>query len=194
MNHQFETKSQIDSDSKFLKPNSACDTFSKAKPDLSALSFYESIEVFSWMNNVDPGVLSVQAVPPPRSRDTVCSYGHQLPAPTSEEEMNALRAMRHIGYGGPFDTAYQLEDHNTDFITNPEKYYGNVYHTIVSYVDRDNDGVPSVYDMNEKKSTKDFIKLNLASTYGLEEEHGAGKTTNAQEWFAKVYSRCHNRP
>ena len=94
--------------------------------------------------------------------------------------MNALRAMRHVGYGGPFDTAYQLEDRFTSATANPEKYYGNVYNTIVTHVDRISDGVPQTYIMNEKKSTKDFIKANLASEFGLLENNGGSAPTNPQ--------------
>ena len=132
-------------------------------------------------NEIDP-----RSEPPPRTRSTACSEGHQLPAPTSEEEMNALRAMRYVGYGGPFDTAYQLEDHNTNVVDNPEKYYGNIYHTLVTYVDRKNEGFPQWYDMNEKQSTKDFIKTNLASHYGLKENLDGTVATNAQERFTRL--------
>ena len=94
------------------------------------------------MNNESPSSLTRNFLP--RGRSTACSEGHQLPAPTTEEEMNALRAMRHVGYGGPFDTAYQLEDRFSSATANPEKYYGNVYNTIVTHVDRISDGMPTV--------------------------------------------------
>ena len=130
------------------------------------------------MNNESPSSLTRNFLP--RGRSTACSEGHQLPAPTTEEEMNALRAMRHVGYGGPFDTAYQLEDRFTSATANPEKYYGNVYNTIVTHVDRISDGMPQTYIMNEKKSTKDFIKANLASEFGLLENNGGSAPTNPQ--------------
>ena len=131
------------------------------------------------MNNESP-ISPLAVEPPARGRSTACSPGHQLPAPTTEEEMNALRAMRHVGYGGPFDTAYQLEDHETSVTANPEKYYGNVYNTVFAHVDRKSEGTPQRYIMNEKKSTKDFIKANLASEFGLLDENGGLQPTNAQ--------------